>query len=473
MEHPCGVQPECAAHLIGDDNSVRTKGLGKLSSLSDEAILNLLYLLSAVDLARLSTCSKALYAFCNYDELWKSLTLESLSGKWEYRSNWRTTYLYSSSLKNEQDTTTTVPKPLLKIKGFYSDLLHRSWLCSTIDIDSSWLEVENIDRKSGLSIEDFKRLYERPNIPVILTDIVPHWPAYTKWKDRKYLMDAFRNHPVLVGDAPMSFESYCAYADAQQDELPLYLFDKHFASSSPRLASDYTIPPHFSEDLFSVLGSARPDYRWLIMGPQRSGSTYHQDPNATCAWNAVVSGSKKWVMYPPGAAVPGVTPSEDGADVAAPVSIIEWFLSFYQLRNAGGTQPLECILKEGEVLFVPRGWWHTALNLEGSIAVTQNYASSSNVEHVLAFLASKNADVLVSGVETEEERLSLHDRFVVALKEKKPNVWEALERKREEKRLKAEVSGRKCTYLQSNCNVHCLFVVVCLKFDFTSRANAG
>lgn len=40
--------------------------------------------------------------------------------------------------------------------------------------------------------------------------------------------------------------------------------------------------------------------RWLIIGPHRSGSSFHVDPNATCAWNAVVSGAKKWILFPPG-----------------------------------------------------------------------------------------------------------------------------------------------------------------------------
>ena len=67
------------------------------------------------------------------------------------------------------------------------------------------------------------------------------------------------------------------------------------------------VPQQFAEDLFSVLGeSGRPDYRWLIMGPARSGASFHKDPNATSAWNAVVKGSKKWVLFPPHVVPPGV-----------------------------------------------------------------------------------------------------------------------------------------------------------------------
>lgn len=60
----------------------------------------------------------------------------------------------------------------------------------------------------------------------------------------------------------------------------------------------------------------------------------------------------------------GVHASDDGADVACPVSLIDWFLSFYKATQKGPVQPLEGICRAGEVLFVPRGWWHMALNLE-------------------------------------------------------------------------------------------------------------
>lgn len=91
------------------------------------------------------------------------------------------------------------------------------------------------------------------------------------------------------------------------------------------------------DDLLSLLGEdRRPDHRWLIAGPARSGSSFHVDPNCTSAWNATISGRKKWIMFPPGETPPGVHPSEDGLDLAAPVSITEWFLNFYEVRGGGG-----------------------------------------------------------------------------------------------------------------------------------------
>lgn len=57
--------------------------------------------------------------------------------------------------------------------------------------------------------------------------------------------------------------------------------------------------------------------------------------------------------------------SEDGADLATPLSLVEWFASFYDAASdPESPAPLEGVVREGELLFVPRGWWHLAINLE-------------------------------------------------------------------------------------------------------------
>lgn len=74
--HPYGIKPHGQAYLEPGVPDARPRGLGRLAQLSDELLLGILYELPAADLQRLALASKALYAFCHYDELWKALVLE-------------------------------------------------------------------------------------------------------------------------------------------------------------------------------------------------------------------------------------------------------------------------------------------------------------------------------------------------------------------------------------------------------------
>ena len=63
-------------------------------------------------------------------------------------------------------------------------------------------------------------------------------------------------------------------------------------------------------------------------------------------------------------------------EVATPVSLVEWFADFYAEAQAGAVKPVEGVVRAGELLFVPRGWWHMAINLEA------RPGSSAHVETV-------------------------------------------------------------------------------------------
>lgn len=67
------------------------------------------------------------------------------------------------------------------------------------------------------------------------------------------------------------------------------------------------------------------------------------------------------------------------------------------LRN----KMLEGICETGQVFYVPSGWWHLVVNLESSIAVTQNFVSPANLPGVLYFL--KHRPDQVSGFKLKRE----------------------------------------------------------------------
>ena len=156
-----------------------------------------------------------------------------------------------------------------------------------------------------------------------------------------------------------------------------------------------------------------------------------QDPNHTSAWNGLITGRKRWILYPPDQPPPGVHVSADGRDVLTPISVSEWLIHYYQqhtqrmsakptpspalptsysslplssLRSLPcpstypGYGPVECVCEAGELLYIPNGWWHLAVNETESIAVTQNFVAMHNVLAVVEFLEAEGNVELLDGL---------------------------------------------------------------------------
>ena len=188
-----------------------------------------------------------------------------------------------------------------------------------------------------------------------------------------------------------------------------------------------------------------------------------QDPNQTSAWNALLHGHKRWILYPPDQPPPGIHISPDGRDVITPISVTEWLLHYYAQHTQRLTSPaytplplphptpplsslsspityppshyspIECLHSAGELLFIPHGWWHLAVNLDLSLAVTQNFVSRQNLLSVRRFVREEGNAELAQGL---ERRMS----------EVWPGLVEKLEERREEvervRREAAEMGGK-------------------------------
>jgi len=75
------------------------------------------------------------------------------------------------------------------------------------------------------------------------------------------------------------------------------------------------------------------------------------------AWNALVYGAKKWLVYPP------------HYKIMSSNQILDFFETDMDYFKKKGIQPLTCIQTAGDVMIIPESWGHGVLNLQESIAV--------------------------------------------------------------------------------------------------------
>lgn len=248
---------------------------------------------------------------------------------------------------------------------------------------------------SDLSVERFIEEYEKPFVPVVIEGIPEdeRWGAVDNWALKK-LRKTYKRVQLKCGEDDdgksirMKFKHFAKYMKQQTDDSPLYIFDSAFDEKpeTKPLLDDYQVPRYFPEDLFALVGEdRRPPYRWFLVGPKRSGTCVHLDPLGTSAWNTLLVGRKRWVLFPPDVPkhiVKGKNHVRKGEDDEA----VNYFMDILpRIKRANSPETLRCMelmQYPGDTIFVPGGWWHAVFNVEDTIAVTQNYCSSQNFARV-------------------------------------------------------------------------------------------
>lgn len=267
----------------------------------------------------------------------------------------------------------------------------------------------HLDAKN-LSKDEFQRCYESKCIPCVIDNLpsgfddcefVGKWSAVDKWTLDRFDESDIRARMFKCGEdddgrkIKIKLKHFLRYLHNNKDDSPLYVFDSSFEDDkqAKNLLSDYRVPSYFRDDLFRLVSeSRRPPYRWILIGPERSGSTLHQDPLATNAWNTLLSGKKRWVLFPPhvpksiakGRGLIG----KDEDDEAS-----HYFMNILPRIKRKADAMKDCeeyrdfacyefTQHAGETVFVPHDWWHAVVNLTDTVGVTQNYGSPRNFEAV-------------------------------------------------------------------------------------------
>lgn len=221
--------------------------------------------------------------------------------------------------------------------------------------------------------------------PVVIQGLMDDWEATTKWNprffakhygdllvtpQRTYTEGAYRTFTVA---------EYMDYLVNTRDEDPYYLRNWEFHLEHTEIKEDYLVPDYFESWHVYIPEPHRPRLSWFYIGPAQSGSAMHLDPTDTSAWNAVVSGKKYWLFFPP-----------EQSDYVYEGLVDAFNPNLDKFPYFAKTQPVAVVQNPGEVVFTPSGWWHQVLNVEPCISITENFINETNIDNVKKHLEKKN-----------------------------------------------------------------------------------
>ncbi|XP_030506201.2 lysine-specific demethylase JMJ30 [Cannabis sativa] len=239
------------------------------------------------------------------------------------------------------------------------------------------LSGKTVVKRSGLSMEGFLREYLLNGLPVVINDAMTHWPAMTKWKDLDYLktIAGDRTVPVEVGknylcsewkQELITFSQFLeriraiSSSSSSSSAAPTYLAQHPLFDQINELRNDICVPDY----CFAGGGEIRSLNAWF--GPAGTVTPLHHDPHHNLL--AQVVGKKYVRLY-----------HSSISDELHPYTETMLFNSskvdldnidekvFPKVRDL---EFVDCILEEGEMLYIPPKWWHYVRSLTTSFSVS-------------------------------------------------------------------------------------------------------
>lgn len=244
--------------------------------------------------------------------------------------------------------------------------------------------IENIKSSSSIqilknpSITYFQERFFMPKIPAIITESI-EWPAREKWKNVNYLIDLAGNRtvPIEVGkdyskedwsQELITFKEFLIQQmvkGSNSDKIK-YLAQHNLFEQIPELKNDIIVPDYccISEDENKVY--EEPDIKAWI-GPKGTISPLHYDPkhNLLCQ----VIGTKKIILASPDD-TPNLYPHESSMLLGNTSQIDAENVDYEKFPLVRNVKLMEVILHEGDMLYIPKHFWHFVKSLSTSFSVS-------------------------------------------------------------------------------------------------------
>jgi histone arginine demethylase JMJD6 len=241
--------------------------------------------------------------------------------------------------------------------------------------------TDQIDRRAGLTREEFAREYLTLLRPVVLTDAISHWRALGRWTPQ-FFREKYGDLQIEVDGEAMSLRELIDRIEASSSEDPApYLRNQLLAEWPRELTDDVTPMPECTQPnwLDSRVFPSRHSLSCVEVYIGGEGATFpvlHYDNWHTHAFLMQLYGDKEYIafsptqtayMYPLDGRQRNLSRIKDVLDPDP--------AAFPLFEQAEGVR---FQLHPGETLFVPAGWWHTARILNPSVTVSANGLNRPN-----------------------------------------------------------------------------------------------
>ena len=239
------------------------------------------------------------------------------------------------------------------------------------------LNLIDIPRVQHISKEDFVKNYVKPQKPVVIEGLSHDWPAYQKW-NLDYIKEQAGDKEVpLFDDRPISskykfnephtkmkMREYIELLKAGPCSYRIFLYN--LLKEVPSMQKDFSFPDMGLRFVKHV--------PMLFFGGEGSKVFMHYDIDYGNLMHFQFLGEKRCILYPPSQSkylykIPNAIISHQGIDYNNPD-----FEKWPALQKAQGYQ---IVLKHGDALYMPEGYWHQMTYLTPGFAITLRALSNS------------------------------------------------------------------------------------------------